>query len=103
MDAVKFIKAYRRMCNAYDSCLGCPMEDYHCELPDIYKVSEIEHLVSQVDLWNEAHPLHTNGDKVLEQLDCIDGNNSISRGRDRVLVTFETDWWDAEWKEKEYE
>lgn len=62
MDAVKFIKEYRRMCKKYaymDACgedcsHECALYGKHCNLScnDL----EPEYVVSQVQKWSQTHP-----------------------------------------------
>ena len=50
MDAVKFLKERARMCNYYNGCDGCPLQD---ECLD----TEIEAMVNSVEQWSQSHPL----------------------------------------------
>ena len=65
MDAVKFIKEYRRMCNQYiyseacgeDCSSECALYGKHCNLAcDDMNANEI---VSKVEQWSQAHPQKT--------------------------------------------
>nr|DAH28303.1 MAG TPA: hypothetical protein [Caudoviricetes sp.] len=65
MDAVKFIKNLRRMCNAHDNCVSCPARDCACQsLENMVKDTMI---VAIVEEWSAAHPRKTRQDVFLEQ------------------------------------
>lgn len=59
MDAVKFLKEYRRMCKEYrsddDECsVQCPFyRDCH------YKYKNIQSVVDRVEQWSQTHPQKT--------------------------------------------
>ena len=52
MDAVKFLKERVRMCDSFDGCDGCPLQN---ECLD----TEIEAMVSAVEQWSKSHPQKT--------------------------------------------
>lgn len=76
MDAVKFIKEHKRLCERYVTCSGCPAYDNNgrCKL----SVKQGDEAAKQVELleeWATAHPRKTRQDCFLEQwlnaeLDC---------------------------------
>lgn len=65
MDAVEFIKEYRRMCKKYaymeacgeDCSSDCPLKDCYCDVR--YKNTDIESTVSKVEQWSKEHPQKT--------------------------------------------
>ena len=70
MDAVKFVKEYRRMCNQHADCVGCPIEsiaskkqlycrDFQIKFPDWF--------VNLVELWSREHPQKTRLDDLKEK------------------------------------
>lgn len=60
MDAVKFLRTYRRMCRFYETCKkeGCPMKEVpHCDLHD--PELDIEKAVEAAEKWGKEHPEKT--------------------------------------------
>lgn len=65
MDAVEFIKEYRRMCKKYvlmDTCgedcsNECPLYGGYCDVS--YENLEADYIVSKVEQWSQAHPQKT--------------------------------------------
>ncbi len=54
MDAVKFLKAFNRMCNNYkETCMTCPLERESCDLTSKY--CNPEKVVSVVEQWAKTH------------------------------------------------
>lgn len=52
MDAIKFLKERVRMCNSFDGCDNCPLQN---ECLD----TEIEAMVNAVEQWSKSHPQKT--------------------------------------------
>lgn len=52
MDAIKFLKERVRMCNSFDGCDNCPLQN---ECLD----TEIEAMVNAVEQWSHNHPQKT--------------------------------------------
>lgn len=68
MDAVKFLRTYRRMCRFYETCKkeGCPMKEVpHCDLHD--PELDIEKAVEAAEKWGEEHPEKTMGQDFFEK------------------------------------
>lgn len=69
MDAVEFIKEYRRMCNQYaysEDCMDeCPLKGSYCDLG--YKYTDIKNTVSKVEQWSQSHPQKTMMDDFFEK------------------------------------
>lgn len=65
MDAVKFIKEYRRMCNSYttnivnnvDCCLDCPLYGQPCDIASL--AISPEDIIIKIEQWSQAHPQKT--------------------------------------------
>lgn len=65
MDAVDFLKQYRRMCKKYiyadssgeDCAHNCPLYGQHCDLT--CEDLDAEYVVKQIKLWNINHPIKT--------------------------------------------
>lgn len=61
MDAVDFLREYRRMCNKYayaeacgeDCADDCPLKGFYCDVR--YKNTDIESTVSKVEQWSKEH------------------------------------------------
>ena len=100
MDAVKFMKEYKRLCDEYSACVGCPLKNYGDCID-----AEPKELVKAVEEWSEEHPIITNGMKVLELIPSDVSNTTITRvypsTKDYVKIYIEKSWWDAEYKGEE--
>ena len=60
MDAVKFLEEDSRMCNTYNDCVGCPMENMSfCYPHDMTTNDERKELVDAVEKWSKEHPIVT--------------------------------------------
>lgn len=65
MDAVEFIKEYRRMCKKYaymeacgeDCSSECPLHGGYCDVG--YEHLEADYVVSKVQQWSHDHPQKT--------------------------------------------
>lgn len=62
MDAVKFLKEYRRMCKEYkdseDCSFECPLHTECCGDFN-YKYENIQNIVIKVQQWSQIHPQKT--------------------------------------------
>lgn len=65
MDAVKFIKELRRMCDVCDVCVSCPAHD--CECQSLENMVKDTRIVAIVEEWSAAHPRKTRQSVFLEQ------------------------------------
>ena len=68
MDAVKFIKERKRLCNMYPCCSECPArgKDRGCRL-SITSEEEAEKQIELIEEWSAAHPCKTRQSVFLEQ------------------------------------
>lgn len=58
MDALKFVKEFKRMCHTYieTMCKGCPREKcLKCEIEELSD-TEIKELINDVEKWIKEHP-----------------------------------------------
>lgn len=59
MDALKFMKEYRRMCDYYSRCFECPrVDEPNCNIEEMSD-EELESLVNTVEQWSKEHPQKT--------------------------------------------
>lgn len=71
MDALEFLKAYRKICNSYkETCRNCPLKETTCALTSKY--CNFEKVVSVVEKWAKAHPVKTRQSKFLEQFPDVE-------------------------------
>ena len=64
MDAVEFLNEGTRMCNSYEACVGCPME----QTDDCCMVKmNLKHMISIVEQWIKEHPVKTRQSEFLKQ------------------------------------
>ena len=86
MDAVEYIKADKRLCHSYESCIGCPLANGLCD-PN----NDPEEHVAIVEAWAKEHPLITNAQKFAEVFGIeVFGGNITNLG---------PNWWHEEYKE----
>ena len=64
MDAVEFLNEGTRMCHSYESCVGCPMEDWddHCMVS-----MNLKQMINTVEQWAKEHPVKTRQSEFLKQ------------------------------------
>ena len=76
MEAIEFLKEYRRMCNSYQHCGGCPLKEAGCLASGMRLKSDSKFLtiISTVEQWSKEHPLVTNEMKVRE----VFGDNAVN-------------------------
>lgn len=61
MDALKFFKEFKRMCNCYSEelCAGCPRkEEPSCDSSTMSD-EELAKIISDVEKWSKEHPQRT--------------------------------------------
>lgn len=76
MDALKFMKERRRMCNYYSRCLECPRADEpNCNIEEISD-EELENFVNTVEQWSKEHPQRTRLQDLLEKYPSAKLNRS---------------------------
>ena len=63
MDTVEFLNEGTRMCNNYEACVGCPME----ETDDCCMVhTNLKQMISIVEQWAKEHPIKTRQSELLK-------------------------------------
>lgn len=68
MDAVKFLKEERRMCEFFEAgCVKCPLRDNRCCAISGEAGEELEKEVAIVEKWSKEHPRKTRQSIFLEQ------------------------------------
>lgn len=96
MEALEFLKEYRRMCNSYDGCKGCPIKGKNCLSIAAHRKTDSEYLTitSAVEQWSKEHPIITNARKFKE----VFGDKAIY-----VIISSNTqaigNWLDEPYKE----
>ena len=64
MDAIEFLNEGTRMCNSYEVCVGCPME----QTDDCCMVKmNLKQMISIVEQWIKEHPVKTRQSEFLKQ------------------------------------
>ena len=67
MDALKFMKERRRMCNYYPRCFECPgAAEPNCNIKEMSD-EELENFVNTVEQWSKEHPQRTRLQDFLEK------------------------------------
>lgn len=79
MDAVEFLNEGTRMCNSYEACVDCPME----QTDDCCMVKmNLKQMISIVEQWVKEHPMKTRQSEFLKQYPDVeisdDGMPSIA-------------------------
>lgn len=66
MDAVEYLKASKRICEAYETCKGCPLNREECENDCTILEHELpEEAVRIVEKWGKENPVLTRKDILL--------------------------------------
>lgn len=66
MDAVNFLKEFKRMCQSYQRCAICPLNDTeYCVMLPFYDIGE--DIVRIVEQWSKDHPQKTRLQDFLEK------------------------------------
>ena len=112
MDAEKYIKENKRMCNSYDGCINCPFNRANNnEMDYCIDTTNSEIVKKQVEIvekWSKEHPIVTNAMKFKEVFGCEPYETMTIRYC--PPVAYRTSkcmrnceeckvWWDEEWKE----
>lgn len=64
MDTVEFLKEGLIMCNSYEACIGCPME----QMDDCCMLSmNLKQMINIVEQWAKEHPVKTRQSEFLKQ------------------------------------
>lgn len=91
MDALIFLKEYKRMCESNRSCISCPIhhiiERYNNCREAIQKNSE--EVIKMVETWAKENPSMTNAKK-FEEIFGIKPENAEMPYKDRTFPN----WWD---------
>lgn len=57
MDAVEFLRDFRRMCLSYDNCTGCELRGAECS--PMEEDCDHEKVIRVVEEWAKEHPVKT--------------------------------------------
>ena len=102
MDAVKFLKEHKRICQIYChslTCTECPLEDCNNGLGipcDTLFNEHPEAVVRVVEEWSKEHPIQTNGEKLKEVFGIKNGIRYYSNGTGTDRGCYMSgDWLDA--------
>lgn len=67
MDALKFLRERKRMCDSYTDCKGCPFNDSKCVINSALSDDDYERITATVEQWSKEHPRKTRQSVFLEQ------------------------------------
>lgn len=67
MDALKFLRERKRMCNSYKDCKGCPFNGSKCVIDSTLSDDDCERIAATVEQWVKEHPRKTRQSVFLEQ------------------------------------
>ncbi len=99
MEAINFLKEYRRMCNSCDRCENCPLKGKDCLSIATHRKTDSEFLTitSAVEQWSKEHPF-TNKMKIRE----VFGDKAIYAISSPNVQALK-DWLDETYKEPNME
>lgn len=115
MDALEFAKELNRMCNSYETCRNCGLNNVGSG--KLCDTEELEKAVPIVEQWSKEHPKVTNLDHVAEGLEKlgyeVDKNILHTTCPPHMSKLYTTElcrdkaldcetcsrWWDEEYKE----
>lgn len=67
MDALEFLKERKRMCEFFEACKDCPLEEKNCDFLSGCTDNEMKINISTVEQWSKEHPRKTRQSVFLEQ------------------------------------
>ena len=77
MDAIKFFKDVKRMCDQHDdTCKGCPLKNKNC-YQTIKDVANPKEIVEAVKEWDSEHPIKTRQSELLKMFPNAEVNGCI--------------------------
>lgn len=71
MDAVEFIKAINRLCEAQEDCKDCPLIGHACDvntatIMESYNIESVQKMVRICEQWAKDHPVKTRQSEFLK-------------------------------------
>lgn len=71
MDAVEFIKAINRLCEAQEDCKDCPLIGHACDvntttIMSCYNIESVQKMVQICEQWAKDHPVKTRQSEFLK-------------------------------------
>lgn len=111
MDVIEYYKTRNRVCDCYEECKECPL-DNKCLTT---KISKLEENVKILEQWAKEHPIKTNLDVVAEGLEKFGYKVDRDSLKNDCIPRFSSNyasqrcsgkceecrkWWDEEYKEK---
>ena len=70
MEFKEFYQKYRKMCESYKNCKGCP-RDYKGCLDFGVELDELDELKNDVEQWSKEHPPKTRFEDLLEKYPSV--------------------------------
>lgn len=70
MDALEFLRGWKRMCNSYKDCDGCPLAESNCVINHVTSDEDCERIVATVEQWSAEHPRKTRQSVFLGNYPC---------------------------------
>jgi len=66
MEAIEFLKEYKRMCTECKSCLECPLAGTTCSIDSELSERQMINIIDATERWNKEHQIITNAQKFKE-------------------------------------
>lgn len=67
MDALKFLRERKRMCNSYKDCDSCPTGVGKCAVSNITTDEDYKRVIDTVEQWSKMNPVKMRQSVFLEQ------------------------------------
>lgn len=67
MDALKFLRERKRMCNLYENCASCPLTGTKCIINTNACDEDYKKMIATVEQWSEEHPSKTRQSVLLDK------------------------------------
>lgn len=111
MDAVKFLKEKKRMCDFFHNqslCSKCPIQKLECGTGELDDVEQMIVAVEAVERWSTQHPIKTRQNMIIKEfpniemigdfidlrpcdmdpeINCPDGTNGCTECKKRYWLT----------------
>lgn len=103
MEALEFLKEYKRMCTEYEDCNGCPLADTGCAGCIDSSEKQLINIVDKTEQWSKEHPIITNAQKFEEVFGFHPADFKTLFNFNKSYDGKELIWWDDPYKEEKHE
>ena len=85
MDAIEFLRDFRRMCSSYDTCADCELDEAQCR--PMEEDCDHEKMICVVEQWAKEHPVKT---RLSELLKVLPNCHRVQGYPDHCILAFDS-------------